>query len=143
MESSPFSERPSDQPDASRREMSRWQERLSSEQERFRRILAKHEHRPLMDLALRIYRRDRESAGSIAGSAVAFRLFLFFVPFMLVAVGFLGFIARWVDADRVHEQTGLTGTVAAQIDSALTQPNSSRCSRQSWACSELHGPGVR
>jgi len=126
MESSPFSERPSDQPAASRRDLSRWQERLSSKSERFRRLLAKYEHRPLIDLALRIYRRDRESAGSIAGSAVAFRLFLFFVPFMLVAVGVLGFIARWVDADRVHEQTGVTGALAVQIDSALTQPDSSR-----------------
>jgi uncharacterized BrkB/YihY/UPF0761 family membrane protein len=45
---------------------------------------------------------------------------------MLVVVGLLGFITRWVDADDVYEQTGLTGTVAVQIDSALTQPNSSR-----------------
>jgi uncharacterized BrkB/YihY/UPF0761 family membrane protein len=126
MESSPFSERPSEQPDESQRELSGWQRRLSSEQERFGRIVAKYEHRPLIDVALRIYRRDRESAGSIAGSAVAFRLFLFFVPFMLVVVGLLGFITTWVDADSVYQQTGVTGTVAVQIDSALTQPNSSR-----------------
>ena len=119
-------ERPSDLPDTSQPDLSRWQERMSSESERFRRILAKHERRPLIDLGLRIYRRDRESAGSIAGSAVAFRLFLFFVPFMLFVVGLLGFITNWVDADSAYEQTGLTGTVAVQIDSALTQPNSSR-----------------
>src|SRR5262245_59815493 len=114
MESSPSGERPSDQPDASPRDLSRWQERLSSESERFSRILAKYEHRPLIDLALRIYRRDREAAGSIAGSAVAFRLFLFFVPFMLFAVGLLGFVTSWVDADGVYEQTGVTGTLAVQ-----------------------------
>jgi uncharacterized BrkB/YihY/UPF0761 family membrane protein len=126
MASSPFGERPTDQPDASPSEISGWQRLLSSERLRLSRILAKHQHRPLVDVALRIYRRDRESAGSVAGSAVAFRLFLFFVPFMLLLVGLLGFIATWVDAEDVHEQTGITGTLAVQIDSALTQPNSSR-----------------
>ena len=126
MDSTPPGERPSELPDASQRDLSRWQERLSGESERFKRVLARYEHRPLVDLALRIYRRDRESAGSIAGSAVAFRLFLFFVPFMLFGVGLLGLITKWVDAEGVHEQTGITGTLAAQIDTALTQPNSSR-----------------
>src|SRR5215216_4566374 len=68
---------------------------LTGEQERLERILAKHEHRPVIDVALRIYRRDRESAGTVVGSAVAFRLFLFFVPLLLFLVGLLGFIATW------------------------------------------------
>jgi len=126
MASSPFGERPTEQPDALAGELSRWQRLPSSERERFGRILAKHQHRPLIDVALRIYRRDRESAGDVAGSAVAFRLFLFFVPFMLLLVGLLGFIVAWVGAEDVHAQTGITGSLAVQIDSALTQPNSSR-----------------
>ncbi len=89
-------------------------------------MLARHEHRPLVALAVRIVRRDRESAGTVVGSAVAFRLFLFFVPLLLFLVGLLGIIATWVDAEDVHEQTAITGSLADQIDSALSQPGSSR-----------------
>ena len=100
--------------------------RLAGEQQRFNRMLARHEHRPLVALAVRIVRRDRESAGTVVGSAVAFRLFLFFVPLLLFLVGLLGIIATWVDAEDVHEQTAITGSLADQIDSALSQPGSSR-----------------
>ena len=100
--------------------------RLTGEQQRFNRMLARHEHRPLIALAVRIVRRDRESAGTVVGSAVAFRLFLFFVPLLLFLVGLLGIIATWVDAEDVHEQTAITGSLADQIDSALSQPGSSR-----------------
>src|SRR4051812_2222057 len=37
----------------------------------------------VLDLAMRLHERDEESAGTVAGSAVAFRLFLFFVPTLL------------------------------------------------------------
>jgi uncharacterized BrkB/YihY/UPF0761 family membrane protein len=99
---------------------------LTGEQERFGRIFAKHEHRPMIDVALRIYRRDRESAGTVVSSAVAFRLFLFFVPLLLFLVGLLGFIAPWVDAEEVQEEARITGSLAVQIDSALSQSDSSR-----------------
>jgi uncharacterized BrkB/YihY/UPF0761 family membrane protein len=128
--SPPSSEPPADQSESSAGRLgdlfALGRTRLSGEQERFTRMLAKQEHRPLIDVALRIYRRDTESAGTVLGSAVAFRLFLFFVPLMLFLVGLLGIIATWVDAADVHEQTGVTGSLAAQIDSALSQPDSSR-----------------
>jgi hypothetical protein len=41
------------------------------------------EHNPVVDAGFLIYERDRVSAGSVLGSAIAFRLFLFFVPFLL------------------------------------------------------------
>jgi uncharacterized BrkB/YihY/UPF0761 family membrane protein len=126
----PSSEQPTDPPESSHGHLSdlvaRGRTRLTGEQERFNRTLARHEHRPLVDVALRIYRRDRESAGTVVGSAVAFRLFLFFVPLLLFLVGLLGVIATWVDAEDVQDQTGLTGSLAVQIDSALSQPDSSR-----------------
>lgn len=43
-----------------------------------------------MDLALRWYERDREAAGTVVGSALAFRLFLFFIPLLLFVVGLTG-----------------------------------------------------
>lgn len=101
-------------------------ERLHRERQRLQQVIAKHEHRPLIDVALRIYRRDRESAGTVVGSAVAFRLFLFFVPFVLFLVGLLGFVRTWATSEDVAEQAGVTGSLATQIDSALSQPNSSR-----------------
>jgi uncharacterized BrkB/YihY/UPF0761 family membrane protein len=126
----PSSEQPTDQPESSHGHLShlvtRGRTRLTGEQERFKRLLAKHEHRPLIDVAQRIYQRDRESAGTVVGSAVAFRLFLFFVPMLLFLVGLVGIIATWVDAEEVHEQTGITGSLAGQIDAALSQPDSSR-----------------
>lgn len=106
--------------------VARGRTRVSRDLERVKRLLARHEHRSLVDVALRIYRRDRESAGTLLGSAVAFRLFLFFVPLVLFLVGLLGLLARWIDAGDVREQTGVTGSLAAQIDSALSQPDSSR-----------------
>jgi uncharacterized BrkB/YihY/UPF0761 family membrane protein len=126
----PSSEQPTDQPEPSHGHVhdlvTRGRTRLTGEQERFTLMLATHEHRPLIDVALRIYRRDRESAGTVVGSAVAFRLFLFFVPLLLFLVGLVGIIATWVDAGDVEEQTGITGSLADQIDAALSQPGSSR-----------------
>jgi len=106
--------------------VARGRARLTGGQARFDRLLARHEHRPLIDVALRIHRRDRESAGTVVGSAVAFRLFLFFVPLLLFLVGLVGIVGPSVDADDVHRQTGITGSMADQIDSALSQPDSSR-----------------
>jgi uncharacterized BrkB/YihY/UPF0761 family membrane protein len=88
-------------------------------------LLERHRQHTLVDLGLRIYERDRESAGTIVGSAIAFRLFLFFVPFLLFVVGLTGFFAHHVTADDVDE-AGITGNLAAQINTALAQPNSTR-----------------
>ena len=88
-------------------------------------LFERHRHRPLVDLGLRIYERDKEAAGSVVGSAIAFRLFLFFVPLLLFVVGVLGFFAEVVSAQDVDD-AGITGTIAAQINTALDQPNSTR-----------------
>jgi uncharacterized BrkB/YihY/UPF0761 family membrane protein len=126
----PSSEQSNEQPDRSQRNLhalvARGQGRLDGARELLSRLLARHQHRPLIDIALRIYRRDRESAGTVLGSAVAFRLFLFFVPFLLFFVGLLGFAATWIEAEKVSEQAGVTGSLAGQIDAALSQPGSSR-----------------
>ncbi len=50
-----------------------------------------------VDVAIRIWHRDRDSAGTLVGSAVAFRLFLFFVPMLLFFTGLLGFLAEHID----------------------------------------------
>ena len=89
-------------------------------------MIERYHDRPLLDVALRIYQRDRESAGSVVGSAVAFRLFLFFVPLTLFIVGVLGFLARWIEPADVNSTAGLGGTIAAQINTAMSAPDSTR-----------------
>jgi membrane protein len=90
--------------------------------ERFRR----YEGKPLVDVGLRIYQRDRKINGTVVGSAIAFRLFLFFVPLLLFLVGIAGFLSHTVDADDVNDGVGLTGNLANQIDAALSQPTQTR-----------------
>jgi uncharacterized BrkB/YihY/UPF0761 family membrane protein len=80
----------------------------------------------LLDLVCRTHERDRAAAGGVTGSAVAFRLFLFFVPFLLFTVGVLGFVASFLDSDAVVKTSGVTGRLAEQIQAAFTQPTSTR-----------------
>jgi uncharacterized BrkB/YihY/UPF0761 family membrane protein len=99
--------------------------RASAGQTKASTLLDKHRHRPLVDVALRFYHRDREAAGTLVGSALAFRLFLFFVPFLLFVVGLTGFLSSQIGSNDV-EGAGLAGGIAQQINTALTQPNSTR-----------------
>src|SRR4051812_14813226 len=101
-------------------------QRVNAGQTRVSELLAKHEGEPLIDTTLRTYHRDREVAGTVVGSAIAFRLFLFFVPLLLFLVGLAGFLANWIDAADVNEQAGLGGGLAAQIQTAFEQPDSTR-----------------
>ncbi len=95
-------------------------------QRRVEDLRARYGDRALVDLGLRMYDRDREAAGGVVGAAVAFRLFLFFVPLLLVVVGLAGLLRSWLDADVLNEKAGVSGGLAAQIDSALSQPGTSR-----------------
>lgn len=101
-------------------------ERVKAEQARFTAMLEKHQDRPLVDVALRTYRRDREIAGTVVGSALAFRLFLFFVPLLVFLVGLAGFLASWVDAEDVADNASISGDLSEQIRSAFNQPGSTR-----------------
>jgi uncharacterized BrkB/YihY/UPF0761 family membrane protein len=98
------------------------QRSMAALNERFQR----YEDKPLVDLGLRIYRRDRDITGTVVGSAIAFRMFLFFVPLLLFIVGIAGFLSHLVDADDINDDAGLTGNLAAQIDTALSQPTQTR-----------------
>jgi uncharacterized BrkB/YihY/UPF0761 family membrane protein len=81
---------------------------------------------PLVDAGFRVIERDRESAGTVLGSAIAFRLFLFFVPLLLVLVGLTGIIGSREQADDLNEEAGLGGVMADQIRAAFDQPTSSQ-----------------
>ena len=105
-------------------------------------LFERHRHRPLVDLGLRIYERDKEAAGSVVGSAIAFRLFLFFVPLLLFVVGLLGFFAEFVSTSDVDD-AGITGTIAAQINTRVAPSRTRRAgSPSSSASSAWPAPGA-
>jgi uncharacterized BrkB/YihY/UPF0761 family membrane protein len=105
--------------------IARSKDRVTSEQARVTAWLEENNDRPLLDVGLRIYERDRDSAGTVVGSALAFRLFLFFVPLLLFLVGLLGFVATFID-DVDAGDAGISGSLARQINTALAQPSSTR-----------------
>src|SRR5918993_2572180 len=100
------------------------------------RLLERHRRRPLVDLGLRIYERDRDMAGTVVGSAVAFRLFLFFVPLLLFVAGVVGVLGAYIDTGDVSE-AGISGGLASQIGTALSQPESTR-----WAAVGIGALGM-
>jgi membrane protein len=101
-------------------------ERMTREQGRWSALLAKYENHPLINIGLRTYQRDREVAGSVVGAAIAFRLFLFFVPLLLFAVGLAGFVSEWVGADDASRSAGISGALREQIRIAFEQAGSTR-----------------
>jgi membrane protein len=103
----------------------RGQQRVAAGRDQAGKTYERYKDRPLVDVAVRIYDRDRESAGTVVSAAVAFRLFLFFVPLLLFLVGLLGFFSSALDEHDVSD-AGLSGGIANQINTALSQPGSTR-----------------
>ena len=88
------------------------------------RILARvrrYESVPVVGLGASLFQRDTETGGSMVGSALAFRLFLFFVPLLLVLVGVAGFVGRHVDPDQLNHSVGISGGLGDQIRTAFSQ----------------------
>jgi uncharacterized BrkB/YihY/UPF0761 family membrane protein len=76
---------------------------------------------PAVDAMATIVERDRASFGTVVGSAIALRLFVFFLPTVLFLVGVLAIAGRSLDPDTINEAAGLTSTVADQIAAAMNQ----------------------
>ncbi len=78
----------------------------------------------IVDLGARVYERDKEAGGTLLGSALALRLFLFFVPFLLLAVGIVGILGRSSDSSSTIDTVGLAGTLANYVNDAFRQGGS-------------------
>src|SRR5438309_705984 len=91
-----------------------------------RTLAARRAHSTTLDLALRLVERDRATDGSVIASAVALRVFLLFVPLLLVVIASVGFLSSQISAADVSRQVGVTGGLAAQIDNALHQTSRAR-----------------
>lgn len=91
-----------------------------------RQWLARYEHVPVVDVIVGVFRRDRELAGPVLGSAIAFRLFLFFVPLLLLVVGIAGFASGLAEASTVSRTAGVSGRLGVQISEAFHQAGLTR-----------------
>ena len=83
--------------------------------------LRRYEDVPVVGLGASLVRRDSESAGSMIGSAIAFRLFLFFVPLLLLLVGLAGFVGGHISAADVKRSAGVSSGLGQQIQHAFHQ----------------------
>jgi uncharacterized BrkB/YihY/UPF0761 family membrane protein len=79
------------------------------------------ERSPLIDIGTSVFERDKQAAGTLLGSALALRLFLFFVPLALFAVGVAGILGGHLGVSSPSDTAGLSGSVAQQINSAFDQ----------------------
>lgn len=82
---------------------------------------SRYENVPVVGLAVDLLRRDTESAGALASSALAFRLFSFFVPLLLLLVGLASFAWGFISAEQVKHGAGVSGNLARQMSSAFSQ----------------------
>lgn len=90
------------------------------------RRLAKYQGIPVVDVVLGTFRRDRRAAGSVMSSALAFRLFLFFLPLLLLTIGVAGFASEVVDARSVNRAAGISGGLAKEVSAAFHQSGTTR-----------------
>jgi uncharacterized BrkB/YihY/UPF0761 family membrane protein len=79
------------------------------------------EHVAIVDVGARVYERDKEAGGTMLGSALALRLFLFFMPFVLLVVGLAGVLGGPTDGSATSESVGLSGTLRNYVDDAFSQ----------------------
>src|SRR5215469_1232839 len=93
---------------------------------RVQRWLAKYQSLPAVDIVLGTFRRDRRAAGAVMSSALAFRLFLFFLPMLLLTIGVAGFASEVVDARSADRAAGISGGLAKQVSTAFHESGLTR-----------------
>jgi hypothetical protein len=93
---------------------------------RAQRWLARYQGIPVVDVLVGTFRRDRRAAGSVMSSALAFRLFLFFLPLLLLTIGVAGFASDVADARSANRTAGFSGGLAKQVSMAFHQPGLTR-----------------
>jgi hypothetical protein len=108
--------------------VARTTQRLKGEQVRVRQMLTDTRDRlerarprsPLIDAGFRALDRDVETGGVVLAGAVAFRVFLFLVPYVFVAVVGFGVAADAAgrDASDVARDAGIGGLVARSVSGA-------------------------
>ena len=103
-----------------------WRKRIAEHQRRLaERIRAERELHSSVDVALTGIERDSDVGGGIMAGALAYRLFIWMLPFALVLVGVLGVVAD-VTGEVPREAvtgTGLAGLVTKSVATAASDTN--------------------
>jgi len=83
------------------------------------RLEASRPKNPAIDAVLRTIERDRATGGGVLAGAVAFRIFMFMVPFVFLIVGVFGIGSSAADQDpqTLARKAGITGIVAKSLSS--------------------------
>jgi uncharacterized BrkB/YihY/UPF0761 family membrane protein len=78
---------------------------------------------PLVALGFDVYERDRRHLGALLSGALAYRFFLWLLPFTLLLVGALGAVTAASDdaPDELSDDLGLQGTLADLMRDAAEQ----------------------
>jgi len=86
-------------------------------------IVAARPRIPALDAAFDVGQRDREVAGGLLAGAIAFRLFLWLVPFAVVVVTLLGVLVEDLDLSQADlaRRFGVAGVVARYVSDAAAQ----------------------
>jgi uncharacterized BrkB/YihY/UPF0761 family membrane protein len=74
-----------------------------------------------VDLGFTLFERDRAVLGPLLSGALAFRLFLWLVPFALMVLAISGIIAGDSGGDEVSDALGFGGTLSDAISESSTQ----------------------
>ena len=106
-------------------EQSRLTQRIVDTRERLERS---RPNSPLIDAGFRAIERDIATGGVVLAGAVAFRVFLFVVPYVFVAVVGFGFAAEAADQDAgdLAREAGIGGLVAKAVGGAADLSGFSR-----------------
>jgi uncharacterized BrkB/YihY/UPF0761 family membrane protein len=119
------SSRPSGTTARLKAEQARVMERIAATRARLERA---RPHSPLIDATFRAFERDVETGGVVLAGAVAFRVFLFLVPYVFVLVVAFGVAADAADTDPAEaaRNAGIGGLVAKAVGGAADLSGFSR-----------------
>jgi uncharacterized BrkB/YihY/UPF0761 family membrane protein len=89
---------------------------------------AAREQVPAVDVASVIYERDRATGGDVIAGALAFRLFLFLLPLVLVVIAGLGFVAASDPEapETLARRAGIAGITAQSVARSIEDSSSGR-----------------
>lgn len=85
---------------------------------------AMRERVKIVDVGARVYERDKEAGGTLLGSALSLRLFLFFVPLVLLTIGLAGVLGTPANGSDTIEAAGISGAMADYVADAFSQSGS-------------------
>jgi uncharacterized BrkB/YihY/UPF0761 family membrane protein len=74
-------------------------------------------HSRALDVSLEVIERDSDIGGGILGGALAYRLFVFFLPLAFLLVAALGLLSRWFDVspDEIGKDVGVVSLVTREV----------------------------